>query len=140
MFRFEFDDPTHFRMYYTPIVTTIKPNVGSMIYDDLRSISLADLPGLIEGAHKNVGMGHQFLRHCERTKLLLLVVDIQGFQLSMEKVYRTCLETVFLLNKVTWRKKYSPFISVSDLIIFIPGEVILECTNNKILFLSDYFP
>ena len=87
-------------------VTTIRPNVGSMIFDDLRSISLADLPGLIEGAHRNVGMGHQFLRHCERTKLLLLVVDIQGFQLNMGSVSRTCLETVILLNKVRYSRRY----------------------------------
>lgn len=88
----------------TFLVTTIKPNVGSMMYDDLRAISIADLPGLIEGAHRNVGMGHRFLRHCERTKLLLLVVDIQGFQLDLNSVHRTCLETVILLNKVKNQK------------------------------------
>ncbi|XP_065223274.1 GTP-binding protein 10 isoform X3 [Planococcus citri] len=81
------------------IVTTIKPNVGIMKYPDLRSISVADLPGLIEDAHKNVGMGHRFLRHCERTKFLVLVVDINGFRLNLKHIHRTCLETVVLLNK-----------------------------------------
>lgn len=74
--------------------------VGIMEYSDKRTITMADLPGLIEGAHKNVGMGHEFLRHCERTKLLLLVVDVLGFRLNMKFPFRNCLETVILLNKV----------------------------------------
>uniref|UniRef100_A0A2H8TF91 GTP-binding protein 10 n=1 Tax=Melanaphis sacchari TaxID=742174 RepID=A0A2H8TF91_9HEMI len=79
--------------------TTIRPNIGIMTYDDLQQISMADLPGLIEGAHCNIGMGHRFLRHVERTKLLVVVVDINGFQLNPKHKFRSCLDTVVLLNK-----------------------------------------
>lgn len=79
--------------------TTIKPNKGIIMYPDTRQISIADLPGLIEGAHMNVGLGHKFLRHVERTKLLLFIADIKGFQLSPKHPTRSCLETVLLLNK-----------------------------------------
>ncbi|XP_078051137.1 GTP-binding protein 10 homolog [Augochlora pura] len=79
--------------------TTIKPQIGIANYTDRRQISIADLPGLIEGAHINKGMGHSFLKHLERTKLLLFIVDIQGFQLSHTYKHRSCLETILLLNR-----------------------------------------
>ncbi|KAJ2952453.1 hypothetical protein O0L34_g6761 [Tuta absoluta] len=79
--------------------TTIKPNKGIIQYHDMRQISMADLPGLIEGAHNNVGLGHKFLKHVERTKLLLFIADVQGFQLNPKYPKRSCLETVLLLNK-----------------------------------------
>ncbi|KFO21186.1 GTP-binding protein 10 [Fukomys damarensis] len=79
--------------------TTIKPELGKIMYDDFKQISVADLPGLIEGAHMNKGMGHKFLKHIERTKQLLFVVDISGFQLSSETQYRTAFETILLLTK-----------------------------------------
>lgn len=79
--------------------TTIMPQIGMLSYQDHRQITMADLPGLIEGAHKNIGMGHQFLKHVERTRLLLLIVDINGFQLSVRHSRRTCLENVYALNK-----------------------------------------
>ncbi|XP_012261201.2 GTP-binding protein 10 homolog [Athalia rosae] len=79
--------------------TTIRPNIGVIEFKDYRKISIADLPGLIEGAHINIGMGHKFLKHVERTKLILVIVDIQGFQLSPEHTARSCFETIVLLNK-----------------------------------------
>ncbi|XP_066095639.1 GTP-binding protein 10 [Saccopteryx bilineata] len=79
--------------------TTIKPELGKIMYKDFKQISVADLPGLIEGAHMNKGMGHRFLKHIERTKQLLFVVDISGFQLSYKTQYRSAFETIILLTK-----------------------------------------
>ncbi|KAM9215989.1 GTP-binding protein 10 [Dugong dugon] len=79
--------------------TTLKPELGKIMYTDFKQISVADLPGLIEGAHMNKGMGHKFLKHIERTKQLLFVVDISGFQLSSQTQYRTAFETIILLTK-----------------------------------------
>lgn len=55
--------------------TTLRPNLGNLNFDDL-SITVADIPGLIKGAHVNRGLGHAFLRHIERTKVLAYVVDL----------------------------------------------------------------
>lgn len=60
--------------------TTIVPNLGMVETDDHRSFAMADLPGLIEGAHQGVGLGMQFLRHIERTRVIVHVIDMSGME------------------------------------------------------------
>src|SRR5437899_2243281 len=56
--------------------TTLEPALGTMEDDERRQLVLADIPGLIEGAGGGAGLGHEFLAHVERTRLLLHVVDV----------------------------------------------------------------
>ena len=58
--------------------TTLRPNLGVVRINREQNFVLADIPGLIEGAHKGVGLGHQFLRHIERTKMLIHVIDLSA--------------------------------------------------------------
>jgi GTPase len=58
--------------------TTLHPIIGVVEVSEYRRITIADIPGLIEGAHKGIGLGHQFLRHITRCRIFLFVLDIAG--------------------------------------------------------------
>jgi GTP-binding protein len=58
--------------------TTLTPQIGIMEYPDWKRLTVCDVPGLIEGAHQNVGLGHAFLRHIKRCKVLVMLVDMAG--------------------------------------------------------------
>jgi GTP-binding protein len=79
--------------------TTLHPNLGVVRVDNNRSFVIADIPGLIEGAAEGAGLGHQFLRHLARTRLLLHIVDIAPFDADTD----TVAEARAIINEL---KKY----------------------------------
>jgi GTPase len=58
--------------------TTLHPQIGIVEYPDWKRLTVCDVPGLIEGAHNNVGLGHKFLRHIQRCKILVILLDMAG--------------------------------------------------------------
>jgi len=58
--------------------TTLHPQIGIVEYDDFHRLTVCDVPGLIEGAHRNVGLGHAFLRHIQRCKIIVILLDLAG--------------------------------------------------------------
>ena len=58
--------------------TTLHPQIGIVEYPDWKRLTVCDVPGLIEGAHNNVGLGHKFLRHIKRCKILVILLDMAG--------------------------------------------------------------
>ena len=93
--------------------TTINPNLGVAYYSG-KEVTLADIPGLVEGAHKGVGLGDKFLRHIERCKVLLHLIDITESDLgnTYKKIKK---ELVSYDNKLSTKKEII-FFNKSDLV------------------------
>jgi GTP-binding protein len=56
--------------------TTLNPILGTLIYENFNQVRIADIPGLIDGASEGIGLGHYFLRHIERSRFLLFIIDM----------------------------------------------------------------
>tara|TARA_B100000214_G_scaffold49901_1_gene31377 strand:- start:768 stop:1751 length:984 start_codon:yes stop_codon:yes gene_type:complete len=93
--------------------TTTNPNLGVAIYDK-NEITLADIPGLIEGAHKGVGLGIKFLKHIERCKILLHLIDIS--EENLEISYKKIKKEIGNYNKELLKKREIIVLNKTDLL------------------------
>jgi len=106
--------------------TTINPNLGVTYYDG-NEITLADIPGLVEGAHKGVGLGDKFLRHIERCKVLLHLIDLS--ENDLVKSYKNIKLELATYDKKLGEKKEIIFFNKSDLLE--SGEIIKKLSEFK---------
>ena len=96
--------------------TTIVPNLGVMTFSDESTLVIADIPGLIEGASSGRGLGHRFLRHVERTNLLLHLIDISGdSQSDILEEYRMLRHEMAEYNPELLNKPHMVLFSKMDL-------------------------
>lgn len=94
--------------------TTLVPNLGVVAYRDNLSFVMADIPGIIEGAHEGKGLGHRFLRHIERNSVLLFMVPAESSDIKKE--YKILLNELKMYNPELLDKKRILAISKSDLL------------------------
>lgn len=111
--------------------TTLHPMVGVVEFNDFSRISIADIPGLIDGAHDNVGLGHSFLKHIERTKILLFVIDMSGLE------GRDPLQTYQVLNNEL--ELYMKGLSMRPAIIAANKMDIPESKDNLDIFKKEVY-
>ena len=106
--------------------TTLNPNLG-VTYYDRKEVTLADIPGLVEGAHKGIGLGDKFLRHIERCKVLLHLIDLS--ENNLEKTYKEIIKELSSYDKKLSKKKEIIFFNKSDL--FDNDEIKKKLENFK---------
>ena len=94
--------------------TTLEPNLGIVKYREYKSFVVADIPGIIEGAHSGKGLGIKFLRHIERTRILLFLIDITSEDFN--KDYSTLLNELTLYSKTLQHKKIILALTKADLV------------------------
>ncbi|KUO51549.1 MAG: GTPase Obg [Desulfitibacter sp. BRH_c19] len=118
--------------------TTLKPNLGVVSVEEGNSFVVADIPGLIEGAHQGAGLGHEFLRHIERTRIFVHVLDMTlGENKSILDVFNSINKELFLYNPKLANKKQIIAANKMD----VPGaEENLAVLNKEIGEEYEIFP
>lgn len=94
--------------------TTLEPVLGIVQYKDFRSFTVADIPGIIEGAHQGKGLGLKFLRHIERTKILLFMIDITSD--DYQRDFKTLYNELKKYSRKLVDKKILVSLSKADLV------------------------
>lgn len=94
--------------------TTLEPSIGIVRYYDEKSFVMADIPGIIEGAHEGRGLGHRFLRHIERNSVLLFMVSAENLEIAKE--YNTLLHELKMYNPELLDKERILAITKCDLL------------------------
>ncbi|MDQ3072702.1 MAG: GTPase ObgE [Bacteroidota bacterium] len=102
--------------------TTLTPNLGVVAYRDYKSFIIADIPGIIEGAHLGKGLGHRFLRHIERNALLLFMVPADSRDIRAE--YEILLEEL---------RKYNPELLYKERILAVSKADLLDGEMEKLI-------
>ena len=108
--------------------TTLNPNLGVASYDN-KEITLADIPGLIEGAHEGVGLGIKFLKHVERCKTLMHLIDITNEDL--ETTYQQVKNELGSYSKQLLKKKEIIVLNKTDLLEDSEVKEIIEKFKKK---------
>jgi len=94
--------------------TTLEPNLGIVKYKDFQSFTVADIPGIIEGASQGKGLGHQFLRHIERTRIILFLIEITSENMKYD--FEVLLNELKSYSPKLVQKKILVSLSKADLI------------------------
>ncbi len=115
--------------------TTLTPNLGVVKYRDFRSFVVADIPGIIEGAHKGKGLGHRFLKHIERNAVLLVLIPADSEDHYHE--YQTLMTELKEFNKELYMKDKIVAISKSEMLDDeLKAEVKKEMKDVQVHFFS----
>ena len=96
--------------------TTLEPHLGVLQYGNHRPFIIADIPGLIEGAHKGAGLGHKFLKHIERTRVILHILDASGNIDEVFNDYQTIEHELNRYKKVLLDRRMLILLNKTDLV------------------------
>jgi GTP-binding protein len=118
--------------------TTLTPHLGVVQLEDCRSFVVADIPGLIKGAHEGHGLGDKFLKHVERTKVLVHLIDVSQPDRDPVADYRTIMQELELFNRELLQRQQLVIASKIDALADpkIISKLKSMCTRRKLPFLA----